>query len=146
MIQASELRTGNTVYNNVHNVLCGISASLFGDYPDLKEYPFLDPVLITPEILEAAGFKYFKTKGVSSFENDYNENEDTHCWSFDIKRTDLIDSHEICLVKWGKEEYFTLQLGRGTYRQRIKYLHLLQNIIYYLSDEELNPTSTPPHH
>jgi hypothetical protein len=60
-----------------------------------------------------------------------------HYWDLSIKRTDLIDSHEISIVKWGDDEYFTFQLGRGTYRQQIKYVHQLQNLIYPLSGVEL---------
>lgn len=102
-----------------------------------SDLSFFQPIPLSPDILLSAGFKYLKEEGVSSFEEFHNPDEDTHCWSFNVKSTDLIDSHEICLVKWGEEEYFTFQLGRGTYRKKIKYLHELQNGMFFLTGDEL---------
>ena len=98
----------------------------------------LKPIQLTPEILVACGFRYGKTDGITSFEDSNNDPDGvTHYWDKGIKRTELIDSHNISLVKWGKQEYFTFQLERGFYRQRIKYLHQLQNLYFTLSGEEL---------
>ena len=141
MINANELRIGNWVM---------VTLAVMDDISDEKSFHYrqvgvndfyktelLDPIPISPDILLSAGFKYLKEEGVSSFEEFHNPDEDTHCWSFNVKSTDLIDSHEICLVKWGEEEYFTFQLGRGTYRKKIKYLHDLQNGMFFLTGDEL---------
>ena len=133
-LSASELRLGNW-YDH------------YGEYKQVSPDTILElwkaerkwckPIPLSPDILLSTGFKYLKVEGVSSFEEFHNPDEDTHCWSFNVKSTDLIDSHEICLVKWGEEEYFTFQLGRGTYRKKIKYLHELQNGMFFLTGEEL---------
>lgn len=145
MIQSNELRVGNRFIRELHTsrgleydhdfVLTeGKMAELFGD-KILLALQDLFPIPLTPEILEKSGFKYGKSEGISSFDDSEREG-DTHYWDLSIKRTDLIDSHEISLVKWGEEEYFTFQLGRGTYRQKIKYVHHLQNLIYALAGVE----------
>ncbi len=160
-LSASELRIGNFIidddglYSKVvglspfeHSVRCDEEegCELILDVYELNgtvstgmlcNSNFATPIPLSPDILLSAGFKYLKEEGVSSFEEFHNPDEDTHCWSFNVKSTDLIDSHEICLVKWGEEEYFTFQLGRGTYRKKIKYLHELQNGMFFLTGEEL---------
>lgn len=99
---------------------------------------FVSPVILTPEILEKCGFKYGKTEGITSFEDSDNDPDGTtHYWDIDIKGTELIESHSISLVKWGEQEYFTFQLERGFYRQKIKYLHQLENLYFALAGKEL---------
>ena len=101
----------------------------------------IQPIPLTPDILEKCpDIKYSKVEGVTSFEEPHNPDEDTHWWSFNVKATDVLDSHEICLVMWGKQDYFTFQLGRGTYRQKIKYVHTFQNLIHSLTGTELEIT------
>jgi len=142
-LSTSEFRIGNLVNHPIMGyckVIC-IRAKSYDcatiDGGDWFISENSEPIPLSPDILLSAGFKYLKVEGVSSFEEFHNPDEDTHCWSFNVKSTDLIDSHEICLVKWGEEEYFTFQLGRGTYRKKIKYLHELQNGMFFLTGEEL---------
>ena len=134
-LSASELRIGNWIYNEDTKMEYQVDAH--GILVVSRSPENRSPIPLSPDILLSAGFKYLKEEGVSSFEEFHNPDEDTHCWSFNVKSTDLIDSHEICLVKWGEEEYFTFQLGRGTYRKKIKYLHELQNGMFFLTGEEL---------
>ena len=134
-LSASELRIGNWIYNEDTKMEYQVDAH--GILVVSRSPENRSPIPLSPDILLSAGFKYLKVEGVSSFEEFHNPDEDTHCWSFNVKSTDLIDSHEICLVKWGEEEYFTFQLGRGTYRKKIKYLHELQNGMFFLTGEEL---------
>lgn len=146
MIQANNLRIGNLVSEKVLGVckvwgMDNISAGLDnGDETEIYSinYANIDPIPLTPEILEKAGFVYGKSQGISSFNEDGSDPEGiTHYWDFDIKRTDRIDGHNISIVKWGEQEYFTFQLERGFYRQEIRYIHQLQNLIYCLSGTEL---------
>ena len=134
-LSASELRIGNWIYNEDTKMEYQVDAH--GILVVSRSPENRSPIPLSPDILLSTGFKYLKVEGVSSFEEFHNPDEDTHCWSFNVKSTDLIDSHEICLVKWGEEEYFTFQLGRGTYRKKIKYLHELQNGMFFLTGEEL---------
>lgn len=149
MIQENELRRGNYIlYLNELYVVTGMKEesevrrlrvyfqTLNGELKNAKLLNWITPILLTPEILENCGFKYGKVEGISSFYESEREG-DTHYWDLSIKRTDLIDSHEISIVKWGDDELYTFQLGRGTYRQQIKYVHQLQNLIYPLAGVEL---------
>ena len=145
MINANELRIGNWIKTPNGKPMCvknilenSVNQKIDGDgVVGSYQLANFEPIPLSPDILLSTGFKYLKVEGVSSFEEFHNPDEDTHCWSFNVKSTDLIDSHEICLVKWGEEEYFTFQLGRGTYRKKIKYLHELQNGMFFLTGEEL---------
>lgn len=149
MIQENELRRGNYIlYLNELYVVTGMKEesavrrlrvyfqTLNGELKNAKLLNWINPIPLTPEILKNSGFKYGKSKGISSF-NESEREGGTHYWDLSIKRTDLIYSHEISLVKLGEEEYFTFQLCRGTYRQQIKYVHQLQNLIYPLAGVEL---------
>ena len=148
MIQSNELRIRNLVYftGNGNNNPCpilelwkkeclveyvGNSMGIFYDSDEVH------PIELSAEILEKAGFRYGAVPGTVSFDNESNPDETTHYWDYDIKRTEFIDTHSLSLVKWGEQEYFTFQLERGFYRQRIKYLHQLQNLIFALTGEEL---------
>lgn len=148
MIRANDLRVGNFIKFNNHlekEKIIQVNLRFFASWAggrsqdemkiDEEISNYYSGIELTPEILEKSGFKYFKSDGISSFDDDKKEG-DTHYWGLPIKRTDLIESHEISLVKWGEEEYFTFQLGRGTYRQQIKYVHQLQNLVYPLAGVE----------
>ena len=144
MIAANELRIGNLVNYSVNGepLHPGKITGLYNTEDDSKKgiidyhYPlsFGHPIPLTPEILIACGFKYFKSDGISSFEDGASDPDGvTHCWEINIKRSDFVESHSISLVKWGEQDDFTFQLERGFYRQQIKYVHTLQNLFYFLS-------------
>jgi hypothetical protein len=149
MIKANDLRVGNFIKFNNHlekEKIVEINLRFFASWAggrnpnemkvDEEINNYYTGIELTPEILEKFGFKYGKVDGISSFSDSEREG-DTHYWDLSIKRTEFIDSHEISIVKWGDDKYFTFQLGRGTYRQQIKYVHQLQNLIYPLAGVEL---------
>jgi hypothetical protein len=153
MIKANDLRVGNVIKFNNHlekEKIVQVNLRFFASWaggrsPDEMKIDeqisnYYSGIPLTPEILEKCGFKYGKVDGVSSFNDDSEREGDTHYWDLSIKRNDLIDSHEITITKWGEQEYFTFQLGRGTYRQQIKYVHQLQNLVYPLAGVELEVT------
>lgn len=145
MIEVNQLRIGNWVKSQLGELMqvkqLGIVGNpdyIFAQGPEGFGMNGFDPIPLTAEILEAVGAKYGKTDGISSFEEGESNAEGvTHYWDIGIKRTALIESHTICLVKWGEQEYFTFQLERGFYRQKIKFLHQLQNLYFFLSGTEL---------
>lgn len=153
MIKANELRIGNWI-----NLSWNEKIELFGkvlsigsldqefeqiycECSESFEWAFRDNyrgIPLSGELLEKCGFKYGTTEGISSFEDDGNDPEGTtHYWDKPIIATDLVDSHNVSIVKWGEQEYFTFQLERGFYRQKIKHLHQLQNLYFALTNEEL---------
>lgn len=144
-----ELRIGNWVGTFKPHKVNAIYLSHFtaADESGLQhnslQYNLL-PIPLTPEILIAYGFKYGKVDGISSFEDSQNDQSGvTHYWDIRIKETKFVDSHSISLVKWGEQEYFTFQLERGFYRQKIKYLHQLQNLYFALTGTELEINLNP---
>jgi hypothetical protein len=149
---AAELRIGNWVtYNpesvddgteiiplNVEEILSG-GVRLSDGFDNTYYFDEILPIPLSPELLEAAGFGYYSHKGVVSMEDGgSNEDETTHEWYIQIKRTKLVEAYSVSMVKWGEQEYFTFQLERGFYRQKIKFLHQLQNLYFTLSGEELS--------
>lgn len=56
MIKAQELRIGNTVYN--HNLKTGQREIINVDLDDLGVAELLEPIPLTPELLEAVGVVY----------------------------------------------------------------------------------------
>jgi len=153
MIKSNELRIGNWVnfsYTYKKEVItrpCSVAildrdfllVNDKGDYLSLYyETDSIQPIPLSGELLVKCGFKYGTTEGITSFEYDDNDPEGTtHYWDKPIIATELVDSHNISIVKWGEQEYFTFQLERGFYRQKIKYLHQLQNLYFALTSEEL---------
>lgn len=137
MINNRELRLGNWVNDYLNNPV-QIEALHF------EVTPQVSPIELSPELLERCGFKYGQAEGITSFEEGESDPDGlTHYWDFDIKRTEFVDSHSISIVKWGEQEYFTFQMGRGTYRQLIKYLHQLQNLIFCLTGNEITLKENP---
>ena len=80
----------------------------------------IEPILLTPEILEKAGFK--KTKS-----NDYLKLITEDGWRLCINETDDFD------IWYGKEEFWGDRLPLCS----IKFLHQLQNLYFALTGEEL---------
>jgi hypothetical protein len=154
MIPANELRKGNWVLFSPSGkaakvkirpvfILELLEKSCIVQDSGLKlelfyESASIQPMPITGKLLVKIGFKYGSTEGITSFEDEgFDPDGTTHYWDIEIKRTDLIEHHNISLVKWGEQEYFTFQLERGLYRQKIKHVHQLQNLYSVLSSEEL---------
>ena len=128
MIQPNELRIKNIIKNPRYfkewgqhlyqtvECICGKDISTNKDDWDAD---YLEPVELTPDILEAAGFKKAITR-------DYceryfiGENPVTHDWLLDLL--------------WLHSEKFPFYRNG---HHKIKYLHQLQNLYYCLTREEL---------
>lgn len=154
MIPANELRIGNWVSLIALDqkiIVESISKTgiggLFTWVEKGEEYEDslsgIEGILLEPDLLLACGFKYGVSEGITRFSDDINEEKeqgDTHYWDYSITQTEIIDSHNISIVKWGEQDHFTFQLERGFYRQKIKYLHDLQNLLFFIDRKELEIT------
>ena len=127
MIQPNELRLKNIVKNpryfkewgqHLYQTVECICGKDIGTNKEDWDADFLEPVELTPDILEAAGFGV-RDNGTSK---DYHigENEITHDWLF-------------YLVWLNGFQYPFYRNGR----HEIKYLHQLQNLYYCLTGDEL---------
>ena len=133
MIQANELRIGNKVYYNgmivtIQQILSdSVMAYSIADMPD-DEYSFseINPIPLSPEILEKCGFKEVFTKDWYSIrinDESYLYSNPRDGFGLTIENKDEETNTDI-------EELF-IQLPH------IKYLHQLQNLIFALCGEEL---------
>ena len=95
----------------------------------------LEPMAITPEMLNFSNFQYGSTEGIASFDEDRSEEGNTHYWDLLVKGSDVIDSFHFSLVKWGEQEYFTF--SHHMLRVRIKFVHQLQNLFFAITGLEL---------
>jgi hypothetical protein len=116
MIKANELRIGNIVERNGLNVRVtsiGAKDSMTdGGYSELKN---IEPIKLTPEILEKADF-------VGGYENYYDHKK--------LEGLQIQIDENGC---WLLNDEFTQYYGKP-----FKYLHQLQNLFYSLTGEELN--------
>jgi len=114
MIQANELRIGNWVYaayiNNTSMKICSI------EYTEGKDDDLYNPIPITSEILEKAGFDGDDSR------NDYwlHDNEN------DIHLRIAFHIHD-GVTEWNGIRLF----------EHIPHLHQLQNLYFALTGEEL---------
>jgi hypothetical protein len=122
-MDAKELRIGNWVINKTYPKEEQIECvqGFFDQYPVLlinsQPQETIEPIPITPEILEKAGFKQsIELVGGFLYCEDKSEED------FDIALIDGIA---------------TLQVESCNYGKPFKYLHQLQNIFYALTGEEL---------
>lgn len=108
MISANELRIGNKVIRNgIHVTVDGMS--IWDAQHERVQY---DPIPLTPEILEKAGFK--------------DDGAKTYAKKACLFNIDL-DEHGVYIVYVGMQ-------GIGV----LKYLHQLQNLYFAIMGEELN--------
>lgn len=145
MIQANELRIGNWIadrggkqwqidhweYPNkvasIEPYLCELNGHYIYGHPLTEELDYLQPIPLTPEILEKCGFE----KGVSEW---YNKNYFTDCMEYAEEMQLQVN------LKSFRCGIFDVDFG-GTNAMTanpIKYLHQLQNLYYALTGEELN--------
>jgi hypothetical protein len=110
MIPASELRIGN--YLNIHGDPAPIQIGWFYLIAKGDELPPHEPIPLTPEILEKAGFVYDK---ITHYKNILMLAEGDN--GFDV---------------WVKH------FGEGNRINAVKHLHQLQNLYFALTGEELN--------
>ena len=121
MIKITELRLGNYVYagNKIERVLEIYPDSITTDsYTHI--FDFL-PVELTPDILEAAGFKY----------NQLTENYEVFYDCVGMLGINKYDGSFV-IANDNEDMGFT-----GDLKSSCKYLHQLQNLIYCLTGEEL---------
>ena len=125
MIKANELRIGNLVYG--FKTIWQIDSTDFRNYDtDTGELPY-DPIPLTPEILEAFGFKRY----------DIGETDEENAWILPVDQSDknnylskftLTNEMEYCF-----RDDFT---GRLHY-VKVGSAHQLQNLYFALTGEEL---------
>lgn len=112
MIQPNELRLNNVV--QIDGIITTVS-HIMGD----EDY--LEPVELTPDILEAAGFKY----------NQLTENYEVFYDCVGMLGINKYDGGFV-IANDNEDMGFT-----GDLKSSCKYLHQLQNLIYCLTGEEL---------
>lgn len=107
------------------------------DREDSPEYKFSEifGVPLTSEMLQQAGFKYNKIKGVASLDDDGDGEEFTHYWEISVKGNEQVGSFGFSLVKWGKDEKYTFSYH--FLRIQIEYVHTLQNIYQSITGNKL---------
>lgn len=117
MINANELRIGNWVGVNGVNLQIERFCDTFILFTNKREshYSGIEPVPLTPEILEKAGFVPVNwINGTSKFDYAFMENH--HEWNFYPTETIYWHGHRI---------------------NNIKHIHQLQNLYFALTGEEL---------
>jgi hypothetical protein len=140
-VQKKDLRIGNKVMylNTVFTVTQLFKGEAYLEHIDggygSHKYTSIEPVDLSEDVLLKCGFKYGVVNGVSSFEEDNRDDENTYYWDLKIMQSDSVDYFTFSLVKWGQQEYFTFSFQ--LLRVRIKYVHELQNLIYALTKKEL---------
>jgi hypothetical protein len=113
MIQANELRIGNWVFNPKNNFHFKIDGFHILDLWAGEDCKFIQPIPLTPEILEKAGFE----KNGKRFSKDW-----FYLWS---------DNYNIVFALAEMEESIGKYLN-------IEYVHQLQNLYFDLTGQELN--------
>lgn len=124
MIQKTELRIGNKVFDPTFSTLISEVEQMHSEYVvtnynDSISLSKLDPIPLTPEILEKCGF-------VKHIIDRYES------WHLDISPVDKFMFYK-GLMQFGV-------LGVGNYEwsnAKIKYLHQLQNLYFSLTSTEL---------
>jgi len=124
MIKANELRIGNYFidgdgeYGTVHQLYFVESPS--HKYVNGWDYDSIEPIPITPEILEKSGL----IKDLDSFYKEITEDG----WRIEIEETD----------KW--DVYIRNESGEATILCSIDSLHEFQNVFFAITKEELEIT------
>lgn len=119
-MRAEEIRIGNWVYDDMNDMVKI-------DHPDIGEqlYIFYNPIPLTEEILLKCGFEYrFHQYTYKELSIKLSEE---HFLVFNMKNGNIYTTNN--------EEW---ELHSGVYLYDINYLHQLQNLIYALTNQELN--------
>jgi len=132
MIQENELRKNNWFYFPFHNQYIQILGYALMETDNTTKVQFktnglvilepisvLNPIALTPEILEKCGFKIRPTGG--------------YCKK-------ISNNFEFYILTLGNmDEFYLLQFDSAGIMCPCKYLHQLQNLYLTLTGEELNP-------
>lgn len=124
MIQANELRIGVWLYLK-NSELLQIDIDNFSDCA--KNPAIFDPIPLTPEILEKAGFK--KVEDGVYGGSDYSSYE---AWSIDGLILCIVGSNFHVWESCEEDSFYSYYRSNN-----IKYLHQLQNLYYALTQTEL---------
>lgn len=122
MVKPNELMIGNWVTNGLEpfqvTEICGTAVNIdYGEHEVNGWIHYLEdvePIPLTPEILEKCGFASIDDEG------ELYAHDDTH----------------VCLSK-GDDGYYLSDIYGQPYSMNQKYLHQLQNLHYCLRDKEL---------
>lgn len=143
MIKANELRIGNWILiNGAHyGKVVSIEESRFATYNPCNRYTdgttgdywrydtdYVNPIPLTPEILESCGFK-------KEFDNVYSNKQK-------VKDSDLY-TLPFALFYHKNQCYHTSDFSRRNNFKPFRYLHQLQNLYFWLTGEELEFTQQP---
>jgi len=129
MISAAELRIGNWIEATQLGGIYGKVAALPKEGLMIEGFDFKilyasqDPIPLTPEILEKAGFEKQKTDDDTVYYT-LRLNDNLHC-DLSLIEGDKNGICEVCLFPY--EDYF-----------RYKYVHQIQNLVQSLTGKELN--------
>jgi hypothetical protein len=148
MIQANELRIGNLVKDRGGKILKldywegpdKIAMEMtFHGFPvhAMTEYiPYLQPIPLTPEILEKCGFKKWKGR-VMENTNIWMKKYEHEAGYFDVDNKPVINTSTI-----GIRQYYGHSLPDEFFytdhHSKIEHLHQLQNLYFALTGEELD--------
>ena len=130
MIDAKELRLNNYVLfdEQVDKIFSLGQAMCSGEKHSHWYYERLDPIPITPEILEKCGFKHWRNGW-------YNKDYFTNCNEAVEEMTISINLSSFRFSIFDKEGGYPVYVAK-----QVKFLHLLQNGIYFLTGTELEVT------
>lgn len=127
MIKATELRIGNIVLSretelaHFHTIGCNDMGDFYSTIQDS-----LDPIPLTPEIMEKCGFEADDDDGGGC---SIYVSETLRLWRGDLEGV-------MRLRFWGDEYSYPIHLKEPVYH--FQYLHQLQNLYFALTAEELN--------
>jgi hypothetical protein len=145
MIQANELRLGNYIlYLDELYVVDGIKyeenapsskwriffRTIDGSLRNGKLENWIEPVPLTPEILERAGGKYEKIEGSASL--DYSDKDGTtEYWYYK-------QFGGITIVRWDNGPFILSNSFSFNLRVELKHLHHFQNVVFALCGTEID--------
>ncbi len=160
MIEENDLRIGNWIFDPhrkeiaqvseigwdkeiIHYRRFGIDGELgkWTSYGHNSKY-ILEPIALTPEILEKCGFAAGISEGIARLSNDIDEEEpngNTYYWDLKVPNNNHVEGLRI---------FNLVQFGGGAdilwvhqwLRVKVKCLHQFQNLYFTLTGTELNYT------
>lgn len=143
MIKQENLRLANCFIDpEFPNIISRVeqlhSMAAVGSYNDGISYESMEPILITPRMLEKIGFKFGATDGIASFNVEFESSPEdvTYYWDMRVAASEYCDHFTFSLVKWGEQNEFTFSFQN--LRVRIRHLHQLQNLFFAMTNKEMN--------